>query len=94
MHHSHRRETLCVAHAVEGSKAALRKKVVLEAVRRNGLALAAASHDLRDDASIVLAAVKNNGCALEYASENLRRDRSIVLTACADVAHNSICYRT
>jgi hypothetical protein len=54
---------------------------VLEAVKKNGLALQFASTDLRNKREIVLEAVKNNGVALEYASTDLRNKREIVLEA-------------
>ena len=54
---------------------------VLEAVRRDGLALLRASSVLQDDREIVMAAVEQNGMALVYASERLQGDRGIVMAA-------------
>ena len=57
------------------------KKHTLAKVKNNGMALQAASEELRDDRDIVLAAVKQNGYALEYASHDLKGDRDVVLAA-------------
>ena len=50
------------------------KNVVLEAVKRNGLALQYASQELKGDRSVVLEAVKQNGLALQYVSPKLLQD--------------------
>jgi len=57
------------------------RNFVLWLVRRQGLALEAASPELKDDREVVLVAVKSNGGALQHASEALRDDREIVLAA-------------
>lgn len=48
------------------------KEEVLEAVKRNGMALEYASEELKNDKEVVLEAVKQNDWALEYASKELR----------------------
>ncbi|EGB02923.1 expressed protein, partial [Aureococcus anophagefferens] len=57
------------------------KAAALEAVKRDGLALARASEDLRADADVVAAAVAQNGLALAHASEALRATKDVVLAA-------------
>jgi len=57
------------------------KKLVLETVKNNVLALKYSSKVLQSDRDIVIEAVKNNVNALQYASAELRNDREIVLTA-------------
>ena len=57
------------------------KEVVIEAIKRNGLALEFASDRLKDDKDIVIEAVKNNGFALEFASDRLKNDKEIVFNA-------------
>jgi hypothetical protein len=57
------------------------RRLMLTAVRRDGLALEFASEDLRNDPDVVLAAVTQNGWALKHASAALRSDRGIVLAA-------------
>ena len=54
---------------------------VLEAVRRNGMALQYASTELKANREIVLEAVRQNGLALEFASEALQRDPDIIAVA-------------
>ena len=50
----------------------------LDTVRKNGLALADMSAELKANENIVLAAVSQNGHALKYASADLRGDRGFV----------------
>eukprot|EP01043_Picozoa_sp_COSAG02_P012198 COSAG02_NODE_468_length_21758_cov_41.206796_8_plen_583_part_00 len=57
------------------------KQMLLEAVKRDGLALRHASEPLRNDPHIVREAVKQDGLALRHASEPLRNDAQIVLEA-------------
>ena len=57
------------------------RDIVLQAVRRSGLALQHAVAKLRDDRGIVIAAVSVDGCALAYASRELRDDPCIVREA-------------
>jgi lambda repressor-like predicted transcriptional regulator len=57
------------------------KRVVIEAVKRNGLVLCDASGELQGDPKIVLAAVKQNGWALQFASAKLQGDKEIVIEA-------------
>ena len=57
------------------------KEVVLAAVRRDGLALKAASEALRDDRDVVAAAIAQSGWAYAYASERLRADKSLAVEA-------------
>jgi hypothetical protein len=56
-------------------------KIVLEAVKTNGLALQYASNSFKDNKIIVSIAVQNNGLALKYASTRLKDDPDIVLKA-------------
>ena len=60
---------------------AIRKEVVLEAVKQDGRALEYASEELRGDKEVVMEAVKQYGRALEYASEELRGDKEVVMEA-------------
>jgi uncharacterized membrane protein YqjE len=55
------------------------KKIVLEAVKENGLLLEFTSSDLKKDKEIVTEAVKRNGFSFEHASENLKNDKEFVL---------------
>ena len=59
------------------------KEVVLEAVKRNGLALEYASEQLKDDKEVVLEAIEHSieGIAFKYASERLKDDKEVVLKA-------------
>ena len=57
------------------------RTIVLEIVRRDGLALLRVAEHLKRDREVVLAAVGRNGAALQYASEGLRKDREVVLEA-------------
>jgi len=57
------------------------RNVALEAVRRDGHALARAAPALRRDRALVLEAVKQSGLALQYAAPELRADRECVLEA-------------
>jgi len=59
----------------EAEEAARRQRF---AVRRNGMALRYAPHELRGDRELVLAAVQQNGGAMEQASARLRSDRSFL----------------
>lgn len=54
-------------------------KIVLRAVRQNGLALQYTS--LRENKDIVLAAVKQNGVAIQYASRPIKTDMDIIFAA-------------
>lgn len=54
-------------------------KLVLAAVRKNGLALEYASKELQNNPDIVLAAVRENGTALKFASKEIRDNRRYVL---------------
>jgi hypothetical protein len=54
---------------------------VLEAVKKNGLALEFAPEELKGDREVVLEAVKQYGRDLEFASDNLKEDRGVVMTA-------------
>ena len=56
-------------------------RLILDAVRRNGLQLADADRKFQADSEIVLAAVQQNGVALQYASNELRSNKQIVLAA-------------
>lgn len=58
------------------------RSFMLEAVKRNGLALRYASDTLYEDRDLVLAAVQQNGQVLQYAPPNLLKDQEILLTAC------------
>lgn len=57
------------------------RDVMLEAVKRNGLALRLASEELRQDRQIVLEAVKRDGRAWQYASAELREDEVVLMEA-------------
>ena len=50
-------------------------------MKQNGLALAYASPELKNDYEIVSEAVKQNGAALEFASPKLRNDKALLLAA-------------
>ncbi len=56
---------------------------MLRAIKLNGLALEAASEDLKNDKDLVLQAIEhsNYGYALEYASPSLRANKQVVETA-------------
>lgn len=56
-------------------------RVVLEAVKEDGLALEYASPQLQNNKVVVLEAIKQNGLALEYASSELQNDPDIVAHA-------------
>lgn len=57
------------------------KKSILNAVRKDGLALKDGNDLLRADKKVVLAAVRQNGWAIEYADESLKNDRDVILAA-------------
>eukprot|EP00929_Paragymnodinium_shiwhaense_P115495 TRINITY_DN8441_c0_g1_i9.p1 TRINITY_DN8441_c0_g1~~TRINITY_DN8441_c0_g1_i9.p1 ORF type:complete len:1202 (+),score=221.69 TRINITY_DN8441_c0_g1_i9:120-3608(+) len=57
------------------------KKVVLKAVKTNGLAVQHASARLQGDAQVMTAAVRRDGLALKYASISLRKDAKVVNAA-------------
>mmetsp|Transcript_59761 Transcript_59761/g.195096 ORF Transcript_59761/g.195096 Transcript_59761/m.195096 type:complete len:215 (+) Transcript_59761:117-761(+) len=57
------------------------RNVALEAVKKDGHALARAAPALRRDRALVLEAVKQSGLALQYAAPELRADRECVLEA-------------
>ena len=57
------------------------RKVVLAAVKKDGMALQYASEELRNDKEVVLTAVKNAPDALPYALEALRKDPDIIAAA-------------
>ena len=57
------------------------KDVVLEAVKKDGLALQYASENLQNDKKIVLAAVKRDGLAVQYASNVLKDNKEVGLAA-------------
>lgn len=59
------------------------RKVILNAVKEDGLLLRYTPLAWRDDTQIVRIAVANNGHALQYASFRLRNNKDIVLTAIA-----------
>lgn len=60
------------------------KSYVLSQVSRNGLLLAQAPFELRNDMEVVQAAVKENGYALQYASLDLRALPEVVEFALED----------
>ena len=64
------------------------KKLVLEIVKNNVLALKYSSKVLQADRDIVLEAVKNNGYSLKYASDTIKNDREIVELSISDDAYN------
>lgn len=49
------------------------KKMIMQDVRENGLALEYVTDELQDDEEVVLIAIKNNCWALKYASERLQK---------------------
>ncbi|KAG2382573.1 hypothetical protein C9374_005153 [Naegleria lovaniensis] len=57
------------------------KKMVLEAVKKNGCALEFASEELRNDLQVVLTAIRQNGMSIQYASKSLRLDKDLVIEA-------------
>ena len=57
------------------------KELMLEAVRKNGVAIYNASDRLKDDKEVVLAAVNEFGKVLQVASDRLKDDAEVVLTA-------------
>ncbi len=57
------------------------REIILEAVRRNGLALQFAALELRADREIVLAAVQDCGYALQHAHQALKDDALVVRAA-------------
>jgi hypothetical protein len=61
--------------------APLDRAALLEAVKKNALALQEASTELRGDREVVMAAVEHFGNALQHASAELRGEREIVTAA-------------
>ena len=57
------------------------KRVVMSAVRQNGMALQYAPGRSKDDKEVVMAAVRQNGFALQYASDRLKDDIDIVASS-------------
>eukprot|EP00434_Breviolum_minutum_P028589 symbB.v1.2.025294.t1/scaffold2445.1/size151041/22 len=55
------------------------REIVLAAVRRDGVALAYASEDLRGDAEVLAAAAASDASSLQYASETMRNEYEIPL---------------
>ncbi len=64
------------------------KRVLLENISKDGLALKDYSFNLNDDKEVVLAAVNNNGNALQYASKSLQSDTAVVLAAFIENGHS------
>ena len=54
------------------------KDFVLEAVKRNGMALEYADKSLKKDKSIVLEAVKQEGSPLQFVDESLKNDPDVI----------------
>ncbi len=63
------------------------RKIVLDTVQKNPLALKCASDELKNDRKVVLAAVMRNGKALEYVSDELRNDKTVVLLSVIQDGH-------
>lgn len=57
------------------------RELVIDVVRKNGLALQYVSEQLRDDDIVVKIAVENNGMALQFASHRLQNIHHIVMSA-------------
>lgn len=57
------------------------KKIVLEAVEQNGLALEFASSAMKKNREVVIKAVEENAFALEFADEIRRNDKTIAIKA-------------
>ena len=57
------------------------KRVVMTAVRQNGLALREAHPSLKADVDVVMAAVRQNGFALKEVDPSLKTDANVVMTA-------------
>lgn len=57
------------------------RELVIDIVRKNGLALEHVSDLLRDDYEVVKIAVENNGMALQFASNRLQNLHSMVMSA-------------
>lgn len=57
------------------------RSFILQALSRNGLAMAYAPEEFRSDEEVVLTALEKEGWALMYASESLRAKRSFILKA-------------
>ena len=62
------------------------KKRLLALLKKEGLALQAATSTFKNNKSIVLTAIQQNGAALAYADKHLKRDKSMVLAA---IKHSS-----
>ena len=58
-----------------------RRRLALETVKENGMALGRQSEEQKNDRGVVLAAVSQNGTALQFASHQLKFDREVMLTA-------------
>jgi len=54
------------------------KSFVLEAVKRNGMALEYADKSLKKDKSIVLVAIKQDAEAFEFVDESLKNDPDVI----------------
>eukprot|EP00971_Amphidinium_carterae_P120335 2384464-Amphidinium_carterae.1 len=63
------------------------REIVLEAVKKNGRALAFAAKECKSDREIVLGAVQQDGHALECAAEECKADSAIVLAAVQQNGH-------
>ena len=74
-----REEPFNLLHVPESLKK--NQRIVAEALKKNGLALAYAHEDLRKDQEMVLKALNQTGMALAYASDNLRNNPAIVRAA-------------
>ena len=57
------------------------KQEVLEAVKKNGMALKNASNELKSDKEIVIAALKQSEKVFPYVSEDLKADEDVVIAA-------------
>jgi len=55
------------------------RRIVLEAVKQNGLALQYADESLKRDKEVVIEAVKQNGSALKYVDQYVRGDYQFMI---------------
>lgn len=60
------------------------RKLFLEVVKNNGLALRYANQGLREDKELVLEAVRENGLALKYASWRWQNNPDVVFEAISE----------
>ena len=74
----------------------MERRLILDAVRRDGMQLGSTEEKYKDDPDIVFAAVTQNGEALQFASDKQRSNKQVVLaavqqdgSALADVAPRS-----